>query len=139
MSDNSYDYIDLLPWKKTYSNPDGNGIIMEYQDVDFDHPIFENLSDNDITLFFNNHMKMLDNYFFENNFYKTITNQDKHFFEMYLKKYFVDLIDCILKYDINFNGLPYKKIFKRKERPDICYSCSKRKIKNNECIYMGFA
>ena len=72
MSDNNYDYIDLLPWKKTYSNPDGNGIIMEYQDVDFDHPIFENLSDNDITLFFNNYMKMLDNYFLKIIFIKLL-------------------------------------------------------------------
>ena len=52
LCDDNDDYIDLLPWKKTYSNPDGNGIIMEYEDVDFDHPIFENLSDDDITIFF---------------------------------------------------------------------------------------
>lgn len=139
-NDTNYDtYIDLLPFKKTYSNPDGKGIIMGYEDVDFDHPIFENLSDDDITIFFNNYMKMLDNYFLESNLHNTLTREDKYYFEIYLKKYFVNLIDVILEHNINFNGLPCKKLFKRKERPDICYSCSKRKIKNNDCIYIGFA
>ena len=81
---------------------------------------------------------MIDNYFLEYNLHNTLTRQDKYYFEIYLKKYFVDLEDCILEDNIYFNGLPYKNIFKRKERADICYSCSKRKIKNNECIYMGF-
>ena len=131
------EYNDVLPWKKTYSNPDGNKIIMKYHDVDFDHPIFENFSDTDICLFFNYYMTMLDHYFFDIYDYKTCSKKEIFLFEFYIKKYLdIEMFD--LEQDLSLNDLPYKKLWKRKEKPDICYSCSKRKIKNNECIYLGF-
>lgn len=140
------DYVDILPWKKSYSNPNGNKIMMKHHDVDvnFENPIFRNFSDRDKCHFFYYYMNILDIYFFDSYCDKDFIENDIYFFETYIKKYLEEenFISIKLITNITFNGLPYeKKIFKRKERPDICYSCSKRKTnpKNTECIYIGFS
>ena len=134
---NGNGYNDVLPWKKTYSNPDGNRIMMEYHDVDFDNPFFENFSDEDICFFFNYYMTMLDHYFFDSYDYQTCIDAERKLFDLYLRQIFLNE-SIKIKSDLTFNGVNFNNVFKRKGHPDICYSCSKRKIKNNECIYLGF-
>lgn len=144
-SDNHDDYVDVLPWKKTYSNPTGNKILMKHHDVDvnFENPIFRGFSDIDKCHFYYYYMTMLDEYlFYEYYNNDPLIPNNIYFFNTYLEKYLLeDFINFNLISDITYNGLDCDNLFKRKERPDICYSCSKRKsnAKNKECIYIGFA